>query len=564
MEQATQTQRKITYEDVAKTILHLNNTYGDMPIDAFASAFGAAGGFGMWQYPTIQNQRVKGINSSIRNYTKEQIANMVENPAEHELTLRQVSAALATSAKTYDLIMQTYQDMMTYKWYIYPTYSAEMPDIATQKRDYSLAYKLAKKVSPSHKGHEILGLCMQYGKVFFTPRISVDKSHNKVNYAFLQQLPEDFCKIVGFNDGAGKYTVAFNMMYFMQPGTDFRQFGNLFIPYIDAFQSVVTDNKYQYMSGNGIDVDKFERYKISATTGNPQWQRIGRDWMYWVTLPADKVITFEINDRNAYVIPPNTGLMVSMTQIPSYEAAQMEIVLNPLTSVMTGTLETYDVKNVPNADPIAVSPPVRKIFENLWYEMLGRNNTSGIGLFLAPAKDLRLQTISDTVANTNIATTAVSDQIQKAGLAAIIPTSGEPKVGMAELSAKINAQYGQTIYRTFERFFDEVFESLNLKTPLGFKMFGDVFSHEADLKSAKDGMTLGLLTETLRYDALIGHSILDDMAISDFIDKSGILNKRIPLISTYSAKQSESGLPPQAGRPQEDGSQNAEKTGNIV
>lgn len=557
MEQTTQQSKKLTYDDIAKAVLHINDTYGDMPIESVISAFGAAGGYGFMQFPTIQNQRVKGINSKIRNFTKEQIAKMVESPADNELSLRQVSAALATSAKTYDLIIQTYQDIMSYNWYIYPSYSADMPDITTQKRDYTLAYKLAKKINPKQKGHEIFGLCLQYGKVFFTPRISVDKSHNKVNYAFLQQLPEDFCKIVGYNDGAGKYTVAFNMMYFMQPGTSYAQFGDLFYPYIDTFQSVITDGKYQYMEQRQIDVEKFEKYKISQTIGNPQWQRIGKNWMYWVTLPADKVVTFEVNDRNPYVIPPNTGLMVSMTQIPAYESAQMEIVLNPLTSIMTGSLETYDVKNVPNADPIAVSPPVRKVFETYWYDMLSKNNTSGIGLFLAPAKDLRLQTISDTVSNTNIATTAVSDQIQKAGLAAIIPTSGEPKVGMAELSAKIIAQYGKVIYWTFERFFDEVFENLNLKTPLGFKMFGDVFSHESDLKRAKEGMTLGLLIETLRYDALIGHSILEDLATSDFVDALGIMNKRIPLESTFGAKN-------EVGRPKEDGSQNAEKTGNIV
>ena len=48
--------------------------------------------------------------------------------------------------------------------------------------------------------------------------------------------------------------------------------------------------------------------------------------------------------------------------------------------------------------------------------------------------------------------------------------------------------------------------------------------------------------------------LLDDMAISDAINASGILNKRIPLVTSYTAKQGESNLPPQAqidegGRP---------------
>ena len=47
----------------------------------------------------------------------------------------------------------------------------------------------------------------------------VDKSHNEVCHAFMQQLPSDWVKIVGFNNKS-KYTVAFNLFYFLQPGTN--------------------------------------------------------------------------------------------------------------------------------------------------------------------------------------------------------------------------------------------------------------------------------------------------------------------------------------------------------
>ena len=123
---------------------------------------------------------------------------------------------------------------------------------------------------------------------------------------------------------------------------------------------------------------------------------------------------------------------------------------------------------------------------------------------------------------------------------------------------------------------DNIFESLNLKTPLRFEMFGDIFSRADEIEAAKAGMTLGILNDTLKYNALNGLTILDDLAISDFVHATGILDKRIPLISTYSAKQSEAGLPPKgehpeinpeaekilnpAGRPPEDGSESSQKT----
>ena len=566
------------YDELAERLFHLNAMFSDLPIDDVYNAFNDAGGYGwMVQMPEIQNRRVKSVNTRPADYTKDQIESMVINPGEHEQALRAVSASLASSTKTYDLIPQTYQDIMSYDWYIYPSYSDKNPDVSQQKKDLALAYEIARQIEPKRMGHEILGKCVQYGKVFYIPRVSVDKAHGKVNYAFLQQLPEDWCKIVGFNNGPGKYTVAFNLMYFMRPGNVPEQFGDLFTPYLSAFYSVVeTKEKYAYSSANkkvSIDTERFQQLDIARTAGSPEWQRIGRTWFYWVTLPADAVITFEVCDRNDYVAPPTTGLMVSMTQIPNYESLQLELIMNPLTSVLTGTLDTYDTKGVPNADPIAVSPPTRKLFEALWYEMLQRNNTSGIGLYLAPARDLKLQTISDSVSNTNISTSAYSDQIQKAGLSALIPSTNDPKVGIATLSAKISAQYGKIVYRRFERMFDWMFERIGFRTKLRFCMFGDIFSHDTDLENARKGMSIGVLTDTLRYEAMTGFNILDDMCVSDFVEGTGILKKRIP-INQYSVQNAQSGsdskddtIPSEIkkeisddGRPSEDGSISSQVT----
>ena len=567
-----------SYNTLARGMMGLSQEFSDIPAEVAYKAFISAGGYhALLQEPFVQNRRVKGYNTLPKDVTKDQLVEMIQNPNDNEQSLRGVSSSLAYTTKTYDLILQTYQDLLTYDWYIHPTYSPEKIPMETMKRDLFLAEKLVKKMNPKQKGHEIVGKCMEYGKVFYTPRYSVDKSHNKVNYAFLQQLPEDYCKIVGFNNGPGKYTVAFNLMYFLDVGTDWRQFGDLFEPYIQIFGEVVESrSKYVYNTAKqsyGINVDKFNRLRAAESAGKPEWYVVGNTYYYWVNLPADKVITFEISDRTDAVVPPNTGLMVSMLSIPNYEAAQMEIVLNPLTSIMTGEIPMYDTKNIPNADPMAVSPSQRELFERFWYNMLNRNNTSGIGLYAAPFKNMKLQTISDTVSNTDVATTAVSDQVQKSGLAALIPSTNDPKVGVAQLSAMINAAYPKIIYRRFESMFDDIFDSLNLKTPLKFEMFGDIFSRKEELDAARQGMTLGILNDTLKYDAMNGLTILDDLAISDFVHESGILDKRIPLISTYSAKQSESGLPPKAsdnpaaanvlnpgGRPTEDGSESSQKT----
>ena len=560
---------------LSKSLQEMSGLYKGMSMDSIFSAWTAAGGLSyMLGWPPIQNNRVKSINTRVGEYTKDQIAEMVQNPADNERALRSVSAALDASAMTYNVILQTKQDIMTYDWYVYPTQDINDVGYETMKREFILANKIANTMNLRAEGHKITGLCAEYGKVFFTPRVSVDKSHCKVNHAFLQQLPTDWCQIVGFNNGPGKYTVAFNMMYFCQPGTSPLQFGDLFLPYLPAFSDVIeSKGKYVYASDNGysINTSKFKRNEIGSTIGNPEWAQIGSTWYYWVTLPADKVIVFEDNDRNANVVPSTTGMMVSMVQVPAYESAQLEIILNPLTSIMSGELETYNTGNTPNADPITVSPSLREYFESLWYQMLNRNNTSGIGLYMAPAKNLKLQTITDTVSSTNIAEHAYSDQIQKAGMSALIPTSNDPKVGVAELSAKIHARHAMPIYWTFERLMNNIFDSLNFKSTMRFRMFGDIFSRQQEIEDARKGMTLGLMADTLRYDALMGHSLMDDLAIADLVTESGIMNKRLPLVSTYSARQRDGTLPPQAaqelnpgGRPAEPGSESGQKNRDLL
>ena len=79
-------------------------------------------------------------------------------------------------------------------------------------------------------------------------------------------------------------------------------------------------------------------------------------------------------------------------------------------------------------------------------------------------------------------------------------------------------------------------------------MFGSVATDEQREDSARKGMTLGILSDTMTYLALNDKSLLDDLAISNAIVASGISELRLPLVSTYSAKQGDSGLPPQAKR----------------
>ena len=85
---------------------------------------------------------------------------------------------------------------------------------------------------------------------------------------------------------------------------------------------------------------------------------------------------------------------------------------------------------------------------------------------------------------------------------------------MAQISFKIESRFAQNIYRDFMRMMNVVVEGFNLKYRWTFRMFGDLASDQEREESARKGMTLGILPDTLVYNALHDRSILDDLSLS--------------------------------------------------
>jgi len=543
----------IDFSSFSSMLKTMGEKYSDLPmgriIDAFATTVMDETVMGN---PYIQNRRVKNISSFPVDYEYNEVAEMVQNPSDSERPLREVSHVLESTAAPYFKIRKTYQSIMTYHWYNSPADVEEGADKTALWREMRLVDKFAEAMAVKQNAHMIVGQCIQEGKVFYVPRYRVDKSHNKVDYAYLQQLPQDWTKIVGFNN-ISKYTVAFDMMYFMEPGADYRQFGELFLPYLDVFVQVapnlpkMRDKKFVYASG----YEKFNDIRKNANgmiPGSPDVYYQGGRWFYWVTLPIDRVWTFEADDVNRNVVPPFTGLFLAMANIAKYEQVQLSLVQNPLVSLVLGEIPYRDNTNATTEDSYKLSPSGRRLFEALWYQMLNANNTSGVGLYTGPFDNLHLEQLAEAPSATEISSKGYSYAMQKSGIG-IIPSTDDPRAGTVQVALQIECRFAETIYRQFERMMTYLYSTLGTKWEWKFTMFGSLATDKDDEKFYKDGMTLGLLPATLRYLALRDMRLSEDMSISRMIAESGLLDLRIPLISSYSAKQEKSGLPPQGGRP---------------
>lgn len=546
-----------SFADITRKIQEVSVKYNNMPMENLIAAFGRSGigdglsGFAYTNNPYVQNRRVKTISSSPALYKKGEVEQMLRNVENNETPLRQVHHALEYTSYPLLHTRAVYQNLLTYHNYIAPYL---VDDAETKKNDFWREWKLLEKLRTEFQiksiTHEIVGQTLQEGKVFYYPRFSVDKAHNKVNHAFMQQLPSDHTKIVGYNNKS-KYTLAFNLMYFTQEGTDIRQFGDLFAPYMDNFNRVVypapkgVGTKLVYASKTDLKLSEINDSGVDAYYQNGQW-------FYWVTLPIDEVFTFEIDDVPRTVVSPFTGLIVDMLQLSQLENLQMELLSNPLIAVLTGEIPYFDKTETNIADQYKLSNAGRMLFEALWDQLMQRTNIGGIGLYAAPFRNMQLETLPEAPNATNIVSSGYRDVMNKAGLSAIMPVSDDVRAGLAQISLKIEAQFAKTVYDCMERMMNVIIERLNLKYDFRFHIFGDIASDDEIRETVRKDMTLGLLPAVLIYDALADRSIMEDISWSDAIVNSGVLEKRLPLISSYNASASDSGLPPKSNNPIED------------
>ena len=518
--------------------------------------------------PNVQNRRVKGISSFPNAYTKTQISDFLKAPGNSERPLRQVSNILEYTAYPMFKLRKTYQDLLTYRYYSYPCYLDES-EAKTKDflREWRLIDKLNVAIRPSDTAHEIAGQCIRDGKAFYILRQELDKGHNSINHAFLQQLPQDWVKIVGFNN-ISKYSIAFDMMYFLQPGATWTQFGDLFRPYVESFRGVLSPVTKKrggrgvvYASADGMTLDKNKIAVVKANATGAEDYKIEYEngqWFYWVNLPADVVWTFECDDVWRNVVSPLVGLALSMSQIAQYEDVQMELVQNPLVACVLGEMEYRDDTAYAAEDAYKLSPSGRAFFENLWYQMLRANNTSGIGIYSAPLKNLHLEQLAEAPSATEVSSKGYAYAMMKSGNG-ILPMDTEPRAGSVQISAKIESQFARGIYGQFERMMNYVYGTLNLKYDWRFHMFGNIFDEDTELENCRKGMTLGILSSTLKYNAIIGHSLLEDLAMSNALLGIGIMDKRLPLSTSYTMSGKD-GQTKTVGRAKSEGTETSEET----
>ena len=525
-----------------------------LPVDNIFSAFMRTG-YAMENFAPVQNNRIKAISSLPVDYSKEEIGTFLRNPYNSEQPLRQTSEILRWTAYPYFKVAKTYQDIPTYRYYTKPLYiDKETAQSDTFKREAVLLDKINKAMKPNAYAHKITGQAVNEGKIFYHLRADIDKVHNKVNYAFMQQLPSDWCQIIGFNNISG-YTVSFNLMYFMQMGTDYRQFGDLFEPYMYDFYGIfdeikerVPSKKFVYASKDGKQFYP-NLSKVNAEGyGTPKAFIQDGKCMYYVSLPIDKAWTFEIDDTTTAVAPSLSGLMLTYAQQSDYEAAQLSLLLNPLIKIFTGEIPYRDESGATPEDSYKLSVGGRAMFEAFFNQLMSSNNTGGTAFYSGPFENIKSHDFSESANANEISESFNRYGMEKAGLAGLIPVSDDVKASQVDASMKIESRFSTaTIYPQFEKMMNSLYKQLNLNYDWEFKMFGTIFNEKDIRESAQKALDNGDLSAIFTLSALDEQSWVDKLSMLYAIKGTKLIEEYQVLETAYT--QSKTSQQKESGRP---------------
>lgn len=524
--QTTVAQNKSSYSAVIERLNGIMGQYAGLPMENIYGAFSRAMG-GYWaNNPIIGNQRVKALNPLPCDYSKQDLNFFLQNPASNERGLRQVAEGLRYTNYSWAKLIKSYSDMLQFHTLTLPQF-AENDEIKSDnfKREAKLVEKFIKRLNAKEVGRKIAAQALTQGKVFYYPRYIVDKSHNRVATVFLQQLPSEYVIIEGLNN-ISNYTLSFNLNYFLQMGTDYRQFGDLFEPFMADFNAwITTPESERKISKRG---EKF----VYATKNNEKIEGVRKMWeqngtyMYFVSLPIDKVWTFEINGQDAIVASPLSGLMQTFAQQADYEAAQLSLILNPLIKIFTGEIPYTKAENSTQEDAFRLSLGGRALFEAYWDNLMSAHNTGGTAFFSAPVENLRSHDFPESANANSVSQSFLNYGITKSGAQGVIPITDRPTEEAVKASEKLEAQFAQNIYRTFEKMLNYIFnDELNLSYSWKVHIFGDIYSDEQVRADCLKLIDKGSTYAYLKLGALDDISLLDMVTMTDWVNSSGLLSK---------------------------------------
>lgn len=529
--------------------------------ESLSSSSNAAQGVKRYIFdPYIQNARVKKISGLLGgNDERSEIESAVKNPNDNEDALRQYAQQL--NYANYPLYRKNRMpsDILTYHNYTIPLDS--QMDEADRKQDEILISSWRECFRPSYQFRRIASQVGIFGKLAYYYRQKLTRSTNyskdditcftknaqRVEGAFLQQLPVGWWKITGFTD-KNLYKVSFNLMYFLQLGNSIEDFDPFFQ---EAYKALIGADNSILLPCEGLDVLSPKKRKMAEKNlikiGGKKYKpnadaKIGEGvefgcangtWFYWVTLPADKCFVFSDQEATAVAAPSDLGLFLQAKDLEAYSLLQQQLASLPLNSMVVGEIPFHENNLTGNTnDDFRVSPETMIFFN----ELFNSTAPSGTGVQGLPYKNLKLMQFEGVPNGNEVYMKALQQFLISTGLGSLFTLTDKPNEAQVKTAQILEARYANFIYEQFENFVAMVYRRhLNLTYRWEFHIFGDCFSDENVKTELKTGLSLGQSYLFPRYVAMQDYSTEGAIATMDYLKDAKIYEKFILLPNSYTS-----------------------------
>lgn len=480
--------------------------------------------------PYIQNTRIKSISSKPFSAKRDAIEKALSNIQDSEQVLRQVSHSLFSNYALLKLNSMP-PNILTYRNYFYAK-GIDSNAIKTEeyKKERSMISNWVDLLQPKRIFQEIVEQAQWEGKVVYYMRDSIVEN-NSFDYAYLQQLPSDYVKIVGWNT-ASRFTIMFDFTYFWRPGTSPEQFPPIFRKYYNELNTLLPPNTRNgrpnpnNLNPKGLPQDAELYYQNDR-------------WYYWRTLPLDECFTFSQTEANSYQLPNTAGLFLQAKDLQDYMYLQQELLQLPLNGVVMGSLPMVkDSDGTTASDNYAISTDAFSFFT----EMFNQAAPNGIQLFLSPATNPQFFKFdSDVINNSTVVTNALQQFNSIAGIGGLNSTTDKPNMAQVKTQQILESASAERFYKQFENCIN-IWWKNKLKTKYNwkFKIKGNEFKDSTTLPIVKDLVALGqnyLMPELLSYFDL---HIDDAQSLQDEVINSEIYSKLQVVTSAYTQSMNKS------------------------
>lgn len=223
-------------------------------------------------------------NILFSSFSKEQVANALQNPQKNEKFLRDLSKFLYVLSPHYKRLCDYYGDMPRFNWYISPI---KFDQSKVNQNMMLLAYN---KNLNYHNNMNISHEMSKVNSILFREGIYYGYKYETEDSFFLQKLDPDYCRITGVADGV--YTFGFNFQYFDNKLTNINNFAPEFKELYEHYKRAKEDKNVQ-------------------RTDMPKYQ--------WRELSTENSICIKCDESIPYPFPPFVGVIPDIYDIQEYK-----------------------------------------------------------------------------------------------------------------------------------------------------------------------------------------------------------------------------------------------------